>query len=1187
MSYRDPLVFGVELWVAPPGREPYWLDIAGDVSDEGVEVTRGRPNESGQTDPSTMKVRLRSLDGKYAPRNPRSPLYGLIGRNTPIRAWVEEGLPRLVQWDFADAFVAPAAAATVTSDLDVRLDVRPRDGWRPGYAVWVGVVQPGGWGLAMEGDGRLGLYWWTAADTQRVLTSTEAVPGAVTGRRRVRATLDVDNGSGKTVATFYTAPDMAGPWTQLGAPAVADGTTAIAASAENLTTWSGVPCEVYGLQVLNGIAGTAIASVNFTADYTTQVWDPSGHWRTSVTDAAGVVWQQQAGARLWNRRYRFRGEVSVWPQTWGLTGPSSVTAQITASGIMRRLGTGAAAVQSAIRRGCESLGPSLVAYWPCQDGTASRLLEPAGLWPAGGIVGEAKLAAYSGFTSSDPIVEVESARLAFSCPPVSATGQVQVRWLSHFPEAGLPDGTVLVRVSMTGDIGRVDVFYQTGGAAGVLAYGRAGQLIHTLQPIPSAANDRDMRMSVELEQDGADVLLRLVAVQAGFGSGVFWEDRLAGTTVGAVTAVEVNPARANLAGWGFGHLTVERAISSVFDIALQLAAYDGERADVRSARLCAENAVDLRRIGAGAGCERMGPQRRGTVLDLLREAVTTEAGILLEPRDAYGLGFRTLESLCSQDPPPVTIPYSDNLLIPLAPTDDDTGLRNRVTVSRRDGASATVEDTTSVLSTAPPPDGAGIYDEAVTLSLARDGAAVHHAGWRVHLGTVDEARWPQIGLDLAHPVFAGDATSGGDPALVSGVLDLDLGDRLDVTGLPPWLPPDDVRAIVQGYTETWAPPADADRGMPDRPAFHHRIVLHCSPASPYQAGRWVASGYLTETNTTTTTTTTTVGTDPTTLVEDDWTGTDGAAWSATWTTGFTGSGTVTLQSGWGRIAVGSSGIVSRRLASTPTENAGNITFKYRVSGWVFPEFLMRHNTTVLDRETDYGLRLPTPQDGTLRLYRHASYAYGSALAAVPFPVVAGQVVRCRILVDASNFKVKVWADGASEPAAWNVDATDTTITAAGYWGFYAGSAGTAGAHLEIDDFHWDDGETGETTVVTETTSTTVTATPVAAGPSPWRWDNPNSRLVTAVDGVSSGLQVEVTAGPTWTTDTADLPFDIVMGGEIVTVTAVEDLENLAPNPVLAVDATGWSGDPGSSGSAVAGREAIGGFFGPAFFRITF
>jgi hypothetical protein len=118
------------------------------------------------------------------------------------------------------------------------------------------------------------------------------------------------------------------------------------------------------------------------------------------------------------------------------------------------------------------------------------------------------------------------------------------------------------------------------------------------------------------------------------------------------------------------------------------------------------------------------------------------------------------------------------------------------------------------LSVLAPPDGVGRYDEAVTLNLQADAQLPDMAGWRLHLGTVDEARYPVLGLDLARSVFTADAT------LARAAEDLEVGDRLTVANPPAWLPPDDISQLAQGFTETMG-------------NFTHRIDVNCAPSSPY------------------------------------------------------------------------------------------------------------------------------------------------------------------------------------------------------------------------------------------------------------------------------------------------------------------------------------------------------------------
>src|SRR3546814_10702736 len=59
-----------------------------------ITITRGLSSESDtDAEPMSCECDLDSRDLLYAPRNPESPLYGKIGRNTPFRISLETGGP--------------------------------------------------------------------------------------------------------------------------------------------------------------------------------------------------------------------------------------------------------------------------------------------------------------------------------------------------------------------------------------------------------------------------------------------------------------------------------------------------------------------------------------------------------------------------------------------------------------------------------------------------------------------------------------------------------------------------------------------------------------------------------------------------------------------------------------------------------------------------------------------------------------------------------------------------------------------------------------------------------------------------------------------------------------------------------------------------------------------------------------
>lgn len=94
-----------------------WVDITEDVRvTENITIERGRADEAAEADASSMTLTLNNMHGKYSPRNPNSPYYRLIGRNTPIRVVVDQGdltMPRFIgevsewppRWDISDTDV--------------------------------------------------------------------------------------------------------------------------------------------------------------------------------------------------------------------------------------------------------------------------------------------------------------------------------------------------------------------------------------------------------------------------------------------------------------------------------------------------------------------------------------------------------------------------------------------------------------------------------------------------------------------------------------------------------------------------------------------------------------------------------------------------------------------------------------------------------------------------------------------------------------------------------------------------------------------------------------------------------------------------------------------------------------------------------------------------------------------------
>ncbi|MES2211411.1 MAG: hypothetical protein V4515_14705 [Chloroflexota bacterium] len=71
-------------------------------SRNGITLSRGAPGEGQDAPPSTAALTLDNRTGAYNPRNVTGPLYGSVGRNTPMRV----RLGGLVHEDFEDATLA-------------------------------------------------------------------------------------------------------------------------------------------------------------------------------------------------------------------------------------------------------------------------------------------------------------------------------------------------------------------------------------------------------------------------------------------------------------------------------------------------------------------------------------------------------------------------------------------------------------------------------------------------------------------------------------------------------------------------------------------------------------------------------------------------------------------------------------------------------------------------------------------------------------------------------------------------------------------------------------------------------------------------------------------------------------------------------------------------------------------------
>jgi hypothetical protein len=528
--------------------------------------------------------------------------------------------------------------------------------------------------------------------------------------------------------------------------------------------------------------------------------------------------------------YQIWGEVTSWAPNWDSSG-NDVWCDVTVNGIMQRLAQGPAPERSVIYSAVTNpTSPNLMAYWPMEDASgATSLVSALTTGSPMTWTGTPTLASYDQFPASDPVPDLVSTVLAGGVARYDDPTATQVRFLCHIPASGLTNGTVICSIDQLDDGGAqiFDLYYGNFGGTG------QGLTLHTMLSDGTdlgadLENTYDIRgkrvyISIELQESGTSITraVRVYDLDTGVSSDA--TDTQAVTHLNRVTRIQFGPASRSaasphgttgLSASAIGHVTVENAITSNTILGVHLNPV-GEAAGRRIQRLCGEAAVAFGWVGDLDDTAALGAQGKSNLLSLAQESTLADGGLLYETTNVLGLGYRTRASLYNQDPAIVLDYTGYNLAAVPVPVEDDRYVQNKVTVTVG-GVSQTYEATTGTLSTA----AVGIYGDnsGVTLNLAStdDNTLLDQAAWRVHLGTVDEARYPQVSVNLAHPSIT--------PAMRRAILALRLGDRLQITNPPAaWLPPDTIDQLILGTSATIT-------------HFEHRITFVCAPASPFTVG---------------------------------------------------------------------------------------------------------------------------------------------------------------------------------------------------------------------------------------------------------------------------------------------------------------------------------------------------------------
>ena len=533
------------------------------------------------------------------------------------------------------------------------------------------------------------------------------------------------------------------------------------------------------------------------------------------------------------KSYRAWPEVSKWPTSWDPTG-TDVWVDVAAAGILQRLSQAPVSERSVIYNAVmDPVASSVVAYWPCEDPSdATAVASALTTGSPMSITGTADLASYTGAAASDPLPVLTSATLSGGVAKYDDPSGTQVRFLLFIPAAGLSDGKVICSIDQVdysaGSPQFWEVYYSTTDASNSLVLRTCasdGTFLGVILPHTFDVRGRLLYVSVELPESGTGTTRALRLTDVATSQTYSVTDSAVLPTLTRVTKVQFGPASrsavgpigtAFLPGVAIGHVTVENAITPVDALGRRLNPV-GETAGRRIQRLCGEEGIAFDWVGDLDDTVALGAQGKANPLSLMQEAAVADDGMLVENLAVRGLAYRTRASLYNQDPALVLDYTSYNLAEVPTPVEDDRYLQNRVTITVG-GVSATYEESSGPLSAAPPPAGVGVYggggDATLNLADSKITTLLDQAAWRVHLGTVDEARYPQISVNLAHQSFV------TNPALKRAVLALRQGDRMQVLNPPSWLGSDTIDQLILGFEESIT-------------HFEHRLTFICAPASPY------------------------------------------------------------------------------------------------------------------------------------------------------------------------------------------------------------------------------------------------------------------------------------------------------------------------------------------------------------------
>lgn len=781
-------------------------------SSDAITITHGSSSESGRADPSECALTLDNPGRKYDPFNPNGPYYGSIGQNTPLRvatALVKDRFTRTLANTWGDA--APGFPYALTGFNN------------PQFADW-------------NVNGTTGTVRLPTADSARNMELDDVK--LVDVEQAATVTMQLGSVTGSTIFPLWLLSRVSADFEYVAAVLSWDTDGQVSVSMYRRTA-SGSLITIRSPEEV-GITfavGTSVRMKSIVDGHSlwTKVWRPTNpepkEWQYGGDISA---WHQPGGVAIRSsvnpgntntypitvtiddyevRSLRHTGEIAELPQR---RHDNDAYIPVVSAGIRRRLLQGRSPTRSTMREGYLSKAAdatALAAYWPCEEGKNSVQLNSDIGGPPMSVIGDTDFGVYSEFPSSAPIPKLGATSWSGAVPKYTAVNNISLRWLMTCVSGQTTDHPIIAIHTQSSNWG---IMYMGGGGdLKVQAYSPfTGALLHDSGIYNWNADDVPMMCQLDLNEVGGSIEWKLATLQLDATAGSAITGTLSGTTLGLANRVVVSQWKDQF-GLAIGQIAVRKGASNIFVMQDEFDAYNGLLGGYRIFDILVRGGIDIQWLGDLANTQRVGYQRFKTLLELADEAAAADGGAFLDSRSWAVLKYHPLRTRYNR-PVFLTLDYAaEEVSAPFEPLKDDEGVTNDVTVTRVDGGEVTAELSQGPMSVLPPGQGGvGRYDSKHDLLLWKDTQLMHVASWKLHVGTVNERRYPSVTVDL------GNLAAGGKDMLA---LSLEVDDRLRILNAPDSDGPIDL--LVRGYTETIYPFGT------------HTIEFYCEPASAYDVLR--------------------------------------------------------------------------------------------------------------------------------------------------------------------------------------------------------------------------------------------------------------------------------------------------------------------------------------------------------------